>query len=282
LGGCKIVSEEDSGEFFSQEVAYKRPDFRILTNSDHEFFVEVKNFHQRRPHDEFVLKAAYVESLKRYTEEFRRPLFFAIYWSRWRFWTLNPITDFTAKKGSYVIAMGDAGINDHKCLLGDYMVGIRKPLIFRMYTDPSKPRKVQPNGEAQFTIKRATFLAGGEEVSDSFEQRLAWFFFLYGPWEDIDQPVEIEGDEIISIDMRGVRDDSNPDERFLTIGYLSSMISRQFDAMTVEDGKILRLAPKVDPDKLGIILPPGFTGSTLHIWRFLTAPQRPAFDDLRY
>jgi hypothetical protein len=62
LGGCKIISEEDSGELFVASGDFKRPDFRILTHEGDEFFVEVKNFNQGDPKDEYILKADYANS----------------------------------------------------------------------------------------------------------------------------------------------------------------------------------------------------------------------------
>src|SRR4051812_31435077 len=45
LRGCKLITEEDSGDFFSSD-DLKRPDFRVLPQDGEEFFVEVKNFNQ--------------------------------------------------------------------------------------------------------------------------------------------------------------------------------------------------------------------------------------------
>lgn len=43
LGELKIINEEDSGILFSiQEV--RRPDFRVLSRSGDQYFIEVKNF----------------------------------------------------------------------------------------------------------------------------------------------------------------------------------------------------------------------------------------------
>ena len=75
LGGCKIITEEDSGEFYNDTLEYKRPDFRILTHAGEEFFVEVKNFHQKsKPDKPLVLKAKYVTQLLNYTAAFRKPV----------------------------------------------------------------------------------------------------------------------------------------------------------------------------------------------------------------
>src|SRR4051812_16046128 len=49
LGGCKIITEEDAGDFFVDSDDLKRPDFRILTNDGKQIFVEVKNFYSSNP-----------------------------------------------------------------------------------------------------------------------------------------------------------------------------------------------------------------------------------------
>jgi hypothetical protein len=275
LGACKIITEEDSGEFYVADQDFKRPDFRILTAAGQEFFVEAKNFYQSSDYAPYTLKASYANNLRRYAEAFQKPLFFAIYWSRWHTWTLNPLSDFTFDQGDYSIALTEAAKNDHKYVLGDFLVGIRKPLVFRIYTDPSKPRSVRPGKETPFTIGKAVLLAGEEEIVDPFEKQLAWFFLRYAPWQDVEQPVHVEGDQVIHFDIRGVFEDPNPDQLFLMIGPLSSMISRQFDTLTTGEGSVLRLTPRVDPDKLGIVIPPGFTGSVLHLWRFDILPDKP-------
>jgi hypothetical protein len=279
LGACKIITEEDSGEFYVSDDDFKRPDFRILTTAGHEFFVEAKNFYQGQNSDlaPYTLKAGYVDNLRRYAEAFQKPVFIAIYWSRWGTWTLNPLTDFTFDQGVYSIVLTEAGKNDHKYLLGDYLMGIRKPLVLRIYTNPSEPRTLRPGKETPFTIGKAVLLAGGEEIVDPFENQLAWFFWRYVPWQDVEQPVHVEGDQVIYFDVRGVLEDANPDQPFLIVGPLSSLISRQFDTLTTGQGSVLRLTPRVDPDKLGIVIPPGFTGTVLHLWRFDILPDNRVF-----
>ena len=95
LGHCKIITEEDSGEFFIISPNLKRPDFRVLMDDGKEFFVEVKNFKQHDPVEPYVLKADYTESLQNYVDAFKKPLLFAIYWVRWQIWTLVPLDCFS-------------------------------------------------------------------------------------------------------------------------------------------------------------------------------------------
>jgi hypothetical protein len=181
LGGCKIITEEDGGDFYVADPTLKRPDFRILTDEGKEFFVEAKNFNQTDPTTPFVLKAEYAHSLRSYAEAFQKPLLFAIYWVRWGLWTLTPFAHFSRSGETYAIELTEAMKNDEKALIGDCMIGIPKPLSLRFYTDPTKPRKVSPDGHAQFTIQRVVFVAAGRDIVDAFEMKLAGFFLYYGP-----------------------------------------------------------------------------------------------------
>jgi hypothetical protein len=277
LGGCKIISEEDAGDFFTAAEDVKRPDFRVLTHKGEEFFVEVKNFNPGNPRDPYILDSAYAQKLRNYSRSFGKPLLLAIYWRPWHLWTLTNLDDFTAGGANYILALTETIRNDQKALLGDRLIGISKPLAMRFYTDPAKPRKLEANGNCHFTIGKVTFMAGGREIVDPFEMRLAWFFLLYGRWEDVEQPACIENGELIWFDFRGVMNDSNPDQDFLLVGNLSEMISEQFNSMTVEDGKIASLSPKTTPDKLGVLIPSEFKGDVLQIWQFRMRPARPVF-----
>jgi hypothetical protein len=157
---------------------------------------------------------------------------------------------------------------DEMALLGDCRIGISKPLVMRLHADPTKLRSVDSNGQVQFTIGNVSFHAGGKEITNEFEQKLAWFFLNYGNWQDLELPAKIENNELIYFDVTGVCDDPNPEQEFLIIGSLSQMISRQFDSLTVGDSEILRLSPQVDPEKLGVLIPKEHKGEALGIWRF--------------
>lgn len=278
LGGCRIIVEEDAGEFFTALSELKRPDFRILTHEGKEFFVEVKNFNQSDPTEPYVLERDYAHHLRDYAAAFQKPLLFAIYWRRWRIWTLTPLDGFLAEGRGYVLSVAGAAQTDQKAILGDCLVGISKPLVLRFYSDPTKPRRIDPDGHAQFTIAGVSFVAAGREIVDELEKRLAWFFLRYGRWDDIEQPACVEDGELISFDIQGVRKDPNPDQDFLLIGQLSEMISQQFNSLTVEEEKVLSLSPEVDPEKLGVVIPKDFKGDALGIWRFTVRPAHPVFD----
>ena len=269
LGGCRIITEEDSGEIFTDDAGLKRPDFRILTTEVLEAFVEVKDFDQQgQPTKKFRCKLDYLNSLRRYAGAFGKPLYFAIYWSRWQLWTLTPESRFVACGAFCSLDLTDAIKADEMGILGDCLIGVTKPLLLRFYTDASKPRSVEADGHVQYTVERAVYLAGGKEVTDQFEQKLAWFFLNYGRWQQHDRPANVEDGELLSLDFIGVCDDPEPDQAFIMIGSLSSMVSKQFNALTTENGEVLRLSPQVEPEKLGVLIPKEHCGDVLGVWRF--------------
>jgi hypothetical protein len=277
LGGGQIIQEEDSGDFFADSCTLKRPDFRILLHSGHEMFVEVKNFNQANPLEPYTLKAEYAHQLKAYADAFKKPLLFAIYWRRWGIWTLNSLECFSFDGKLYSLLLTGTTKNDQKGLLGDRLIGITKPLTFRLYTDRSHVRKVGEDGRCQFRIEKAVLMAGGQEITDTIERRLGWYFFLYGAWADLEQQAHIVDGELLWIDVEPKREDPNPEQRFLMIGSLSEMICRQFNSLTTDHGRVTRLSPERDPSKFGAKIPQGFKGGVLGVWQFELKPEKEIF-----
>jgi len=279
LGGCQIIQEEDSGDFFAASDNLKRPDFRILLHTGQEMFVEVKNFNQADPLEPYILDAEYAHQLRDYSIAFKKPLLFAIYWRRWGIWTLNSLKCFKFDGTQYSLLLTETAKNDQKGLLGDRLIGITKPLTFRLYTDPSHVRKIDADGQCQFKVEKAVLTAGGREITDEIEQRLGWYFFLYGAWADIEQPGHVVDGELLWMDMEPKREDPNPEQIFLLVGNLSEMICRQFNSVTTDQGKVTRLAPETNPAKFGAKIPKGFRGEVLGVWQFELKPDENIFAD---
>ena len=82
LSKCRIITEEDSGALFSIDEDIRRPDFRIITIEQEQFFVEVKNYHQKDPLKPISFKLSYILTLRKYADAFNIPLKIAIFWSR--------------------------------------------------------------------------------------------------------------------------------------------------------------------------------------------------------
>jgi hypothetical protein len=56
LGECAVITEQDKGDFYASDATMKHPDFRVMTHSGQEFFIEVKNFSPHNPWRPYKLK----------------------------------------------------------------------------------------------------------------------------------------------------------------------------------------------------------------------------------
>ena len=277
LGESQIINEEDSGVFFSIDGEIRRPDFRILTRSGDQFFVEVKNFHPTNPYDPYPVKGDYLSRLCAYAESFKVPLKLAIYWSPWNLWSLVDVNHFYRIDSDFQISLPDAMKRNEMISVGDCMIGTVPPLLLRLYADPRKPRSLDENGNVSFTIGRAVMCAGEEEISDRLESKLAWFFMLYGKWNEVDQPAKIVDGllEYTEIAMEPLEFDHK--QGFAMLGFLSEMISKHYNHLTSKDGVIRRLIPEQQPDQLSVLIPPDYRGKVLRLWRF---KQKPNYEDI--
>lgn len=278
LGKSQILTEEDSGAFFSVEEYVRRPDFRIVITSGEQLLVEVKNFHQKDPMSLFPLKSAYFLSLKRYAEAFNIPLKIATFWSVWNLWTLVDAVHFNSSGKDYAITLPEAMKRNEMNLLGDHMVGTTPPLSLRLYADKAKPRSVNKNNQVHFTIGRATILAGGKEITDEYERKLVWFFMLHGKWEKVDQPAEVKNGLLEYTEFSISPEQYDKKQGFAMLGYLSQLITSNYKFLTSPEGEILQLTPKQQPDQLSVLVPPDYKGKTLKLWRFHV---KPNFEDLK-
>lgn len=277
LGKSHIITEEDSGAFFSSEEDIRRPDFRLITADGEQLLIEVKNFHQKDPMEPFIIKSTYLLTLKKYADAFNLPLKIAIYWSVWKLWTLIDTAHFSSQNSDHIITMLEAMKRNEMNLLGDHMVGTVPPLSLRLYTDTNKPRSLDKNGKVHFTIGSVAFYAGGQEITDEFEKKLVWFFMLHGKWEKIEQPAEIKNGLLEYTEFSVSPEQYDKKQGFAMLGFLSELISSNYKFLTSPEGEISQLIPKQQPDQLSVLIPYNYKGKVLKLWRFHVQPN---YEDL--
>lgn len=176
----------------------------------------------------------------------------------------------------YSISLPNATMRDEMALLGDEMIGTAPLLELRLRSDPTKPRKIGPDGNAECTIGRAEVLVGGRVMVEQKEQEIAWFLLLYGKWPMEDSPAEVVNGELISWGVRAAPEKrANPKENFEIVGRFSTMVSMQYNDITTSSGQVDILTPDRDPDTLGVLIPPDFKSDTLPLWRFVLKPTPP-------
>jgi len=271
LGKCVAVKQEDKGEPYVEDIDIQIPDYRIVTRDGYEFFAEVKNCRQRIDKD-YVFKIDYIKRLKRYGYIFKHDMKIAIYWSYPNIWTLSSVDMIPFNGNRFSISIGHAAKINEMATLGDYLIGTTPPLSFRILTDSSKPRFVNPDGQVEFTIGEISFFCSGIKIDKPLEKALTYYFLLYGNWASKGPIANIENNELISIDIVAEPLNRSPNQGFETVGYYSSMISRRYTHLLESSRGDELISLWADPDSLSITIPSDYKGDHLPLWRFIQRP----------
>ena len=152
------------------------------------------------------------------------------------------------------------------------MIGTTPPLVLKVHTDPSKPRRIGSDGRVKFTIGSLELYCAENRVEDRMEKNLAFYFMLYGGWPSQEPTAQIEEDALITIDFVAKPPEHTPEQGFEIVGCLSGMISRRFNHLTSSELGVEWLSPEADPGSLGVAIPPDYKGKQLPLWIFELTP----------
>lgn len=275
LGQAKFLESTDSGDVMFDGEPVQAPDYFLRLHSGEAFYVEVKNCRMKSLQSRVPLKADYVQRLQRYCANHGHPLLLAIYWAGLGQWTLNRIEDMLGAAAGVSVTFQAAMERNLSAKLGDRLLGTISPLSCTVYTDPEKERSVK-DGIASFTIKAVEFRANGKLITDDHEKALANYLMLYSRWRKADENVVVAGDVVERIDFElrpapeQVPDSEQP---FVMLGTLAGMVSAAFDAATVEQGRVMRLTPLIEPAQLGCTVDDGYRGDVLQLWILIMRPK---------
>jgi hypothetical protein len=273
LGKCVLIKREDSGDICSSDPGILPPDFRLVLDGGKEVLVEVKNCHKADPTSRYKLKEAYLRSLEAYAKVFGRELWMAVFWSRWKKWTLVSPHEFRQAGQGTSISFLEAFPRNQMAMLGDMMIATTPPLAFRVIADPQKPRTLDESGHVTMTIGAVELYCNGQRIDDHLEQQLAFYFMLHSDWVGGEPRVEIVDNNLVYVEYSAEPRQPNPDQGFQFLGYLSDMISRHYSDLTASEGDVVRLSPATGPGTLGVLIPPRYQGKQLPLWRFTVAPK---------
>jgi hypothetical protein len=276
LGHYTLLNREDSGAAYPSS-QFQAPDFRIVLKDGSQWLVEVKNFYDEKPERQlFSVTEPYLARLQRYADVTHCPLKFAIYWARWRIWTIIDPSALEPRDGKLVIDMFKAVRVNQFAELGDMTIGTTPPLKFRLVVDTSKPRQVADNGEVRFTIERAAFYSAETEVTSPLEQKIAWILADIGDWECSGSEAHIFDGKLDAIEMVWTpRERANPHERFEMIGTLSTMFSRYYAEHTLDDQGVVQTEAELTPDWFAPLMASEHKSEALPLWRFILQSNRP-------
>ena len=270
LGKCAAIKQEDKGDLYSTDIRMQSPDYRVILDNGHEFFVEVKNHRPKDPKAPYHISKSNLEKLLKYSEVFQRDLKIAIYWSQWNIWTLLLGQDLITKGSPSIDLLRAVKINE-MAILGDQMIATTPPLIWRLRPDPNKPILLE-QARIDFTIGSVEIYCGDTLVEDSNEQNMAFYFMLFGRWLTNDPQPQVRDGVLESVDIVAVPETSTPGQPFQFLGDLSGMISRYYDFLTTSEHGIERLRPTREPSTLGVFIPD--KSRYLKLWRFTIKSKR--------
>lgn len=269
LGACTLVKREDAGSlFFPDGEMVLLPDYRLKLMNGSAILVEVKNFHQEDPKKPFKIRRKDLERLTRYSELCNCKFRLAIYWSKWRLWSLVAGDDLQGSGSHCSIDLLRALKLNRMGELGDLTVGTTAPLTLRVETDPTQARKVHDSGHVAFTIGNVRIFAGGTEITDDREQEFALYLYRYGDWVEGEPTLRIGGGELISIDFSVSPAEPVPGQGFDLLGPMSRMISNRYNELTTSEGTVSRLSPTVAPAALRTAVPGRVQELNMPLWVF--------------
>jgi hypothetical protein len=276
LGKCKLIIEEDSGDFYSKTTDIIRPDFKIVLDTDEQYLIEVKNYHQTNPKNSFKIKKKYLDSLLTYSDIQNIGLKFAIYWTKWKTWTLIDPKHFALNGNIYHINLTDAYKCNEMNLIGDCLIATVPPLSLKLET-ATISRK---DNDYILKIQNAYLLANGNKLEDKVENKIASFLLFYGRWNRIEQPAEVENGNVKSFEIQAFPDENtiNPGCSFQMIGNLSEMLTNQFNLMTTDSGEVKNISSKKQPTNIKEMIPENYNSDSLKLWRFTIKPHESLKD----
>jgi hypothetical protein len=187
---------------------------------------------------------------------------------------MTSFDNFSPSHTKLVLGFEEALKQDEMHILGDCKIATLSPLKFRVLTDPNKPRKIQKDGKAVFSVGGVELYSGDAKITNPLEQNIALFLMLYGEWPSESEKAEIENNQLIAFDFVSEPEETHPESEvpFVIIGTLSGMVSRRFNSMVFSDeGKLERLSPKTSD--IGNLIPEDYKGEVLPLWRFVVKPQ---------
>ena len=265
LGRYRMLKTEDIGRVHGSG-ASRAPDFRVVLDDGAQWLVEVKNVRSDKPlRQRTSMSAAYLNSLQCYADMVGTPLRLAIFWSLWNIWTIIPPERFRRSDGGLRVTMQEAVMANEFGRLGEVIIMTRPPLRLVLDADRKMPRKLSPEGLAEFMIGAARMYSGDTELTDPRDRRLAQILFLFGDWTVGEPIARMDGVEIGGVEFVAQPEEPS-DQGFDGIGWASRIFSRYYAAQTVDGDQVIQLHGKAVPEWFAPLGAWDFKNSRLPLW----------------
>lgn len=272
LGSVQLLKSEDVGDCYYMGPRPKPADFRIRTAESSLLLTDVKNVYTRRGSPMLSLSQGELAGLEHYAGLAGADnVTVAAYWANANLWTLVTLDAFTSEGGKAVLSLPAAMAANRMGELGDLHIGTKAPLTLTLNADD--PHPINEAGEAAFTVGSVDLCCAGIRIDNQLERKIAMQLMMHGSWLGEEEAV-IEDGRLVAMRFTCRPEVSEQDRQgFDLIGSLSSMYSRAFNHQTLgAHGEVRELASPVDPGSLGTLIPDGYSGDALPLWRFHLEP----------
>jgi hypothetical protein len=278
LGRFTLFKTEDIGRVHAANT-YRAPDFRVVLDNGDQWLIEVKNVRCEDPMKQrATMSASYLASIQSYADAVRVPLRLAFYWSRWSMWTLVRPDAFRTTSGGLRINMQQAVMASELGRLGDMSISTTPPLRLVLGAASGKPRKLDSDGLAKFTIDSVRIYSGDVELTEPKDRQLAQTMFFYGEWPSNGPFAVMDGDEITGVEFIAAPEEPS-DQGFDGVGLASRIFSRYFAEQTVKGDQVVQLSGEPAPEWFTPLANWDFKGSRLPLWLLHTQPLKITADD---
>lgn len=264
LGKFNLFKAEDNGRVHAAEIM-RAPDFRVVLDDGEERLIEVKNVYCKDPlEQEIRLSASYYRSVRRYADAVGVPLWLAIYWARWKIWTVVSPEPFRRPSGALRIRMEDAFIVNEFGRLGDVSISTRFPLRIVRAVVPEPYR--DQNLDAVSYLGPMRMFSTEVELTHPRDRKLAEVLCLYGEWPTSGPEPIRKGDELVGVQyvFAPVEPGEQPIED--SMGTASTIFSRFYSDETIEGDRVVQLLGEARPDWFAPLSDWPFGHSELPLW----------------
>ena len=273
LGDYLLFKPEDSGRVHPEE-SFKVPDFRVVLKDGTQWLIEVKNVHIENTdpsrQERLVMKREYHEKLENYASATGAQLKLAVYWSKWRLWTLVSPDRLVDRDENLMLDMQTALERNELVRLGDRMIGTRPPIRIRCIADPTKPSGIASDGTAQFTIGDVQVCCDESVIVDANERDFAFTIIAYGQWQESGPHPLMEGRTLKGVEFRW-EPISPANQGFEIVGMLSQLFANYYNDQTAQDGDVTQIHALPQPEWSETLI--DYDGKALPLWRFSLEPK---------
>lgn len=274
IGSVKAIKREETEDLIlSVPAEIAVPDFRVVLEDGSDVLVEVKNFHDKDPKAEPRLEVDYLRKLAAYGALFSRRVFVAIYWSAFRRWTLHGVSDLIEirRDPKATLWFGEAYRLSEMSLLGDVLLGTEFPLKVRFGVTSKQQERTGSTSTHLIRFDSVEMSVNGKPIRNERDQKIAFGLMVYGGWEEKEN-VEMDGDQIVSIEHSYSPHESDPRQDFAPVAALSGLASAEFNDLTVDSESIERLRPQTLPSPPYPRVGEDYKGVDLPLWLLIIKP----------